>query len=84
MPQTGPVPQFHELPILVDFHPSIPLPEARKVMAAIHGLVARLQDTGGKADEVPPAVIEIVSTYGYTARLIGRTREAMEFSVTRQ
>jgi hypothetical protein len=32
------------------------------------------------ADAIPPLVAE----YGYTARLVGRTREAMEFSVTKQ
>ena len=53
-------------------------------MGAVHGLVARLQDTGAKADKVPPAIVELVAQYGYTARLVGRTREAMEFSVTRQ
>jgi hypothetical protein len=80
----GPVPQFYELPVLVDFHPSIPVPEAHRVMAAVHGLVRRLADTGAKADEPPPAVVDLVAQYGHTARLIGRTQEAMEFSVTRQ
>jgi len=61
MPLVGPVPGFHELPVLVDFHASIALPEARPVMAAVHGLVARLQDTGAKADEVPPAVVDLVA-----------------------
>ena len=83
MPLVGPVPHFHELPVLVDVNAAIPLPEARKVMAAIHGLVARLQDTGAKADEVPPAIVDLVAQYGYTARIVGRTRDAMEFSVTR-
>jgi hypothetical protein len=84
MPLVGPTPMFHQLPVLVDFHASIALPEARRVMAAIHGLVRRLEDTGAKVDDVPPAIVDLVAQYGYTARLVGRTREAMEFSVTRQ
>ena len=75
---------FHQLPMLVDFHASIALPEARLVMGAVHGLVRRLEDTSAKADAAPPAIFEIVSQYGYTCGLVGRTREAMEFSVTRQ
>ena len=70
---------FHELPVLVDFHASIALPEARRVMAAVHCLVRRLEDSGAKADEVPPAIVELVAQYGYTARLVGRTREAMRW-----
>jgi hypothetical protein len=83
-PIVDPTPMFHELPVLVDFHASIALPEARRVMGAIHGLVRRLEDTGAKVDELPPAVVELVAQYGSTARLVGRTREAMELSLTRQ
>jgi hypothetical protein len=80
----GPTPMFHELPVLVDFHASIALPEARRVMAAVHGLMRRLGDTGARPDDVPSAVVALEAEYGYTARLVGRTREAMEFSITRQ
>jgi hypothetical protein len=84
MRQVSPTPMFHETPVLVDFHLSIPLPEARRVMGAVHGLVRRFEDTHEKADALPPAIVELVATYGYTARLVGRTPEAIEFSVTRQ
>lgn len=84
MPTVGPIPQFHELPVLVDFHPAIALAEARRVMAAVHGLVRRYADTGHKVDELPAALSALVAEYGYTARMIGRTREAIEFGVTKQ
>jgi hypothetical protein len=75
---------FHELPVPADFHASIVLPEGRRVIGAVHGLVRRLEDTGPKADEVPTTVVDLVAQYGYTARLVGRTREAVEVAVTQQ
>jgi hypothetical protein len=67
----------------VDFHASIPVPEARQVMGAINGLVYRLRDSGANVDELPSAMVALVAEYGYTCRLVGRTREAIEFSVTK-
>jgi hypothetical protein len=81
MPLVGPMCTFHELPVLVDFQAS--LPDARRVMAAIAGLVYRLRDSGTKVDELPTAIVALVAEYGYGCRLVGRTREAIEFSVTR-
>jgi hypothetical protein len=75
---------FHELLVLMDLHVSLALPAARLVMGAVHGLVQRLEDTGAKADELPAAVAELVAQGGFTARLVGRTSNVMEFSVTRQ
>jgi hypothetical protein len=83
MPLVGPTPLFHELPVLVNFDASIPLPDARVVMAAINGVVHRLSDGGAKADELAPIIALLVSEYGYSCRLVGRTREAIEFAVTR-
>jgi hypothetical protein len=37
-------------------------------MGAIHGLVRRLEDTGANADELPPAVDDVVAQYGHAAR----------------
>jgi hypothetical protein len=33
---------------------------------------------------VPPAIVDLIAMPDHTARLVGRTREAMEFSVTPQ
>jgi hypothetical protein len=81
MPLVGPALLFHDLPIIVIFDPAVPLPEARRVHAAIHGLVVRLADAGEKADALPDAVAALVAESGYSARLIARTRHTMEFSV---
>lgn len=74
---------FHGKAILVDFHPAIR--NARIILAAIHGLVRRVEDAHGSEDELMLRVHELVAEYdGMTARLVSRTREAIEFSVTRQ
>jgi hypothetical protein len=83
MPLVGPTPLFHELPVLVNFDPSIPLADARVVMGALNGVVRRLSDGGANVDELAPIVGLLVAEYGYSCRLVGRTREAIEFSVTR-
>lgn len=84
MPAVGPVPMFHELPVIVNIHEGIPLAEARIVMAAIHGLVRRYAETDRKVDEFADAVPPLVAEYGLTARLVGRAREAIEFEISRQ
>ena len=66
----------------LDFHPSIR--NARLVHAAVHGLVRRCADDHRKADELIAAIPPLVAQYELTARLVGRTPEAIEFSVTRQ
>jgi hypothetical protein len=83
VPTVGPTPIFHELPVLVEFQRSIPVGEARRIHAGVYGAVRRLVEGGAKADGLPDAIAAIVAQYGYTARLVGRTREAMEFAITK-
>ncbi len=82
MPTFPPTPLFHGRPVIVDYHPAIR--DARVVHASIVGLTARLQDRHATEDELIAAIPPRVAEYGYTARLVARTREAIEFAVTRQ
>jgi hypothetical protein len=53
MPQVGPTWMFHEMAVLVDLHAWFALPEARRVIAAVHVLVRRLEDTYAKPSLYP-------------------------------
>ena len=83
MPAVGVPPTFHGKVVLVDFSPAVRNP--RIVAAAISGLVRRIEDAHGSEDELMLRIHELVAEYdGLTARLVGRTPEAIEFAVTRQ
>jgi len=77
----SPTPLFHGTPILVDFDPGIR--NARVVLAGLHGLVRRMEDRHASEDELIAAVLEIIAQYRLAGRLAARTREAIEFAVTR-
>jgi hypothetical protein len=81
MPLVGRTPMFHAVAIIVIFDPAIPLADARKAHGAVSGLVRRLADEGATGDDIAAAIPSLVAEYGFTARQIGRTREAMEFAV---
>ncbi len=78
----SPTPTLHGRPVIVDYHAAIR--DAVVVHASIVGLVMRLQDGHATEDELIAAIPPRVAEYGYTARLVARRREVIEFGVTRQ
>jgi hypothetical protein len=83
MPTFGLPPHFQGKPVLIDFHPSVR--NSNIVPAAIHGLVRRMEDTHADEDELLIRIHDLVAEYdGLVARLVGRSAEAIEFSVAHQ
>ena len=83
MPLVGPTPIFRGVAVFVIFDPAIPLADARMVHAVVTALVHRLTDQGATADDLAAAILRLIAECGFPASEIGRTREAMEYSVGR-
>jgi hypothetical protein len=81
VPLVGPTPLFHTIAVIVIFDPVIPLAEARQAHGAVLGLVRRMADQGASADALADSIPTLIAEHGFLARLIDRTREAMEFAV---
>jgi hypothetical protein len=83
MPNVGPALTFRGKVILVEYNAN--LDNRRTIQAAIHGLIRRCYQDHCSEDQLVRAIQGLVAEYdGLTARLVGRTREAIEFAVTRQ
>lgn len=83
MPAEGPHPLFHGKEVRIDFSAGVRNP--RIIAAQLYGLVLRMEDTGAGEDELLIRIHERVAEHdGLVARLVSRTDDAIEFSVTRQ
>ena len=82
MPTVEPAPLFHGKPVFVDFHDTVENP--RLVLAAVHGLVRQLESAHASEDALVLQIHALITEFdGLTARLVGRTPEAIEFEVAK-
>lgn len=81
MAPDGPHPLFHGKQVRIDFSPFVRNP--RIIAAQVYGLVLRMEDTGASEDELLIRIHERIAEHeGLVARLVSKTDEAIDFTVT--
>jgi hypothetical protein len=82
VPTVSPTPTFFGHSVLIDYDPA--LRDRHALHTTICEIVRRAENGNARVDQLVTAVIQAVAQWGYAARVVGRTPEAIEVVVTRQ